>query len=171
MQISVEAIAAFGESTGIAAFMNSKWGWPTAETIHFVGLSLLVGTVWLFDLRLLGIARSIPIAALHKLVPWGVLGYLMNVSTGVMFFVSAPDQYLYNPAFQMKVLCMLIAGVNMAVFYATTAARVKGLEPDVVTPIAGKFIAGISLMAWIGVISFGRLITFYRPPDHWCFWC
>jgi hypothetical protein len=66
---------------------------------------------------------------------------------------------------------MLIAGVNMAVFYATTAARVKGLEPDVVTPIAGKFIAGISLMAWIGVISFGRLITFYRPPDHWCFWC
>jgi hypothetical protein len=171
MQIDVQAIAAFGESSGIAAFMNSKWGWPTAESIHFVGLSLLVGSVWLFDLRLLGVARSVSIAALHRLVPWGVLGYLMNVTTGVMFFVSAPDQYLYNPAFQLKVLCMAIAGVNMAVFYTTTAAQVKKLGVEEQTSLTAKIIAVVSLAAWFGVICFGRLITFYRPPEHWCFWC
>ena len=171
MNISVDAIANFGEQSGIAAIMNSTWGWPAAESIHFIGLSLLVGAVWLFDLRLLGMAKSIPIAALHRLVPWGVLGYALNVATGAMFFISAPDQYLYNPAFQLKVLCMLVAGVNMAVFYLTASVRVKALTPGEKTPLAGKLIAIVSLSSWIGVITFGRLITFYRPPEHWCFWC
>jgi hypothetical protein len=53
----------------IASFMRSKWGWPMAESIHFLGLSMLVGCVGLFDLRLLGMAKRIPIAALHKLIP------------------------------------------------------------------------------------------------------
>jgi hypothetical protein len=169
--VNVEAIAEFGRSSGIFRFMNTTWGWPTIESIHFVGLSLLVGAVWLFDLRLLGFAKNIPIAALHKLVPWGVLGYLVNVSTGFLFYVSAPDQYTYNPAFQLKVLCMIIAGLNVIAFYTTTSARLKTLGIDEPVPLQAKMMAAISLSAWIGVIVFGRLITFYRPPEHWCFWC
>lgn len=171
MNVDVVAIAEFGRSSGITGFMESKWGWPTIESTHFVGLSLLVGAVWIFDLRLLGFAKRIPIAALHKFVPWGVLGYLINVCTGFMFYVSAPDQYTYNPAFQLKVLCMIIAGLNVIVFYATTASHVKRVGLDEPVPIAGQIMAAISLSAWTGVIIFGRLITFYRPPEHWCFWC
>ena len=164
-------IAAFGIRTGIHAFMNTAWAWPAMESLHFIGLSLLIATVGLFDLRMLGMAKSIPLSALHKLVPWGVLGYLINVITGAMFFVSDTSQYLYNPAFQLKVLCMLIAGVNVAVFYSTMARRVKALPESAATPWTVKVVAFVSLAAWMGVITFGRLITFYRPPEHWCFWC
>ena len=105
----IEILSGFGQTTGIYEFMNSPWGWPTSESIHFLGLSLLIGTVGVFDLRMLGIARGVAYADLHKLVPIGIAGYLLNVITGTMFLVSAPDQYLFNPAFQIKLLFMLIA--------------------------------------------------------------
>jgi hypothetical protein len=164
-------IAEFGIESGIHAFMNTAWAWPAMESLHFIGLSMLFGTIGLFDLRMLGFARSISMAALHKLVPWGVLGYLINVTTGFLFFVSDPTQYLYNPAFQLKVLCMIIAGLNMAVFYATTARQIKLSQAHQAAPLPAKIIAAVSLLSWSGVIVFGRLITFHRPPDHWCFWC
>ena len=96
----------------VLRFMTSDWGWPTAESIHFLGLSLLVGTIGLFDLRLLGVAKRIPIAALHKLIPWGLLGYGINVVSGLAFLMTEPDQYIYNPAFHFKVLFMAVAGFN-----------------------------------------------------------
>jgi hypothetical protein len=108
-----ETILGFAEATGIYAFMNSAWGWPIAESIHFTGLCLLIGTVGVFDLRLLGVGRDIPLGELHRLVPFGVAGFFLNAFSGMMFFVSAPDQYLYNPAFQVKLTFMLIAGANM----------------------------------------------------------
>src|SRR3954470_10199322 len=80
----------------IKAFMNSKWGWPMAESIHFLGLSMLVGCIGVFDLRLLGVGKRIPIAALHRLILWGMLGFAINVTSGSMFLLTEPDQYIYN---------------------------------------------------------------------------
>jgi hypothetical protein len=151
--------------------MNTAWGWPSVESLHYIALAVLIGTVGLFDLRMLGFAKPIPLSALHKLVPFGVLAYCVNIVTGTMFFVSAPDQYAYNPAFQLKVLCMLIAGANVVVFYTTTAQTVKALPPNIAAPLHVKIIAFVSLASWTGVIVFGRLITYFRPPFHWCFWC
>ncbi len=165
------ALLAFSEATGIYAFMTSPWGWPFIESLHFIGLSLLVGCVGLFDLRLLGVAPAIPLPALHRLIPFGVLGFGLNVVTGLMFVSTMPDQYLYNPSFQSKLLCMLLAGLNMALFYGTTfqAALQSGAAPAVMT--RARVFAALSLLFWGGVIVGGRLITFYRPPYHWCFWC
>jgi hypothetical protein len=167
----VAAIERFGIDSGIFAFMNSKWGWPTAESVHFLGLCLLMSSVGMFDLRMMGVARGVPMSALHRLVPFGVAGWLMNVVTGFFFFVSAPGQYLYNPAFQTKMMFMALAGANMAIFYLTTAGAVRTTGPDDLPPMRARTIAFISLAAWVGVIIAGRLITFYRPPEHWCVWC
>ena len=79
--------------------MHSKWGWPAAESVHFLGLSLLIGCIGLFDLRLLGLGKRIPIAALHRLIPWGLAGYGINVVSGLAFLMTEPDQYIYNPEF------------------------------------------------------------------------
>jgi len=144
-------------------FMNSKWGWPTTETVHFFGLSLLVGTIGMFDLRLLGIGKRIPIAALHRLVPWGVLGYVINICTGFLFLTIAPDQYIYNPSFHFKILFMMFAGVNILVFYSAVFRKVRVLDSGADAPVAAKIVAGVSLAMWIGVIVCGRLLTFYRP--------
>lgn len=161
----------FSQSTGIYWFMNSPWGWPIAESLHFFGLCLLIGTVGVFDLRMLGIGKGIALIDLHKLVPFGVAGYLINVTTGIMFLTTAPDQYLYNPAVQSKFLFMLLAGLNMLFFYTTTAKDTRATPAMNAAPIRARFIAAISLTCWCAVIISGRLITYYRPPYHWCFWC
>lgn len=167
----IELLLNFSQATGIYAFMNSPWGWPVAESIHFFGLCLLIGTVGVFDLRMLGFNREVSLAQLHALVPFGVLGYLLNVTTGIMFLTTAPDQYLFNPAVQSKFSFMLIAGINMLFFYGTTAQAVKADTADTGALFRAKLMAAISLACWCAVIVCGRLITYYRPPYHWCFWC
>ncbi len=167
----VEALLAFSQWSGIYGFMNTSWGWPMIESLHFIGLSLLIGTVGLFDLRMIGLAKGIPIVAFHKLVPWGIGGYGLNILTGFMFLSSAPDQYLYNPAFQTKLGLMAIAGINVLFFYRFVFGPVKRTGAASSAPRGAKVAAAVSLTCWVGVIVCGRLITVYRPPYYWCFWC
>ncbi|MBM4183834.1 MAG: hypothetical protein FJ207_06350 [Gemmatimonadetes bacterium] len=161
----------FGLESGIHALMNSAWGWPAVESAHFIGLSVLIGTVGVFDLRMLGLARGIPMIALHGLIPWGVAGYVLNAATGVLFLVSAPDQYLFNPAFQLKLALMGVAGLNVLFFYRFVFAVVRDADPAADPPPSARIAAAVSLGCWVGVITCGRLITYFRPPYHWCPWC
>src|SRR5690606_3519071 len=106
---------------------------------------------------------------LHKLVPFGVLGFVLSAGSGFLFVVSAPDQYLYNPAWQVKMALLALAGLNMVLFYLTASRRLAELGPDDTPPRAARVFAAVSLLCWIGVISAGRVITAFRPPS-W-FWC
>ena len=156
-------VSALAKDTPISRFMSTKWGWPAMESVHFIGLSLLVGTIVLFDLRLLGLGRRIPIAALHKLIPWGLAGYGINLTSGLMFLVSAPDQYIYNPAFHFKLLFMAVAGCNATAFYLVAAEKTMGAGAEPQVPRKARIVAAVSIAMWIGVIVCGRLLTFYRP--------
>jgi hypothetical protein len=148
-----------------AVVRYEPWLWPLCETLHYLGLSLLIGTVGLFDLRVLGLAKSIPIQAIHRLIPWGIGGYLLNIATGLVFFAGHPDQYFYNNAFRFKLLFMAVAGINILVFYGSSAfAEMKTLPPGSAAPRRLKIIAGTSLAMWVAVLVCGRLITFFRPP-------
>jgi hypothetical protein len=167
----VTALERFGIETGIFGLMNSKWGWPIAEIIHFTGLCFLMAAVGMFDLRMMGVARGVPMPILHRLIPFGIAGWFLCAITGFFFFISAPGQYLYNPAFQTKMSFMALAGVNMALFYATTAPAMRTAGADDLPIPRARLIAFISLACWVGVITCGRLITFFRPPYHWCVWC
>jgi len=168
---NAEAIAQWAERVGIAGWMHWKWGWPITEIVHFTGLCLLFGAVALFDLRMLGVARGIRMSALHRLIPFGLAGYALSISSGFMFVVTMPDQYLHNPAFQSKLALMGLAGVNMVFFYITTARAVWATDADALPPLRARIFGAVSLLCWLGVIACGRVITAYRPPWHWCLWC
>ena len=147
----------------IAAY--GQWLWPALQCIHYLGFSLLLGTVGLFDLRVLGLARQVSPAKLHRLIPFGIAGFGINFLTGIVFFFGFPEQYFYNPSFQLLVTFVLVAGVNAGLFYATPAyAEVQRLEPGGDAPFRAKVIAGTSLSCWMAVLICGRLITFFRPP-------
>ncbi len=156
-------VTTIGGRSAIAAMMRTAWAWPLAESVHFLGLCLLIGGVGLFDLRLLGIGRRVPIAAMHRLIPWGIAGFAITAASGVLFLLTEPDQYIYNSSFHWKVLFIAIAGGNAGVFYLTSWRLVFGGEPVQDAPRRAKIIAAISLSAWVAVIVFGRLITWYRP--------
>ena len=89
----------------------------------------------------------------------------MNVLTGILFFSGHPDQYVYNDAGRLKALFMAIAGINILVFYGTTAfPEMKKLAPGADAPTRIKVIAGVSLAMWVGVLICGRMLTWFRPP-------
>ena len=149
----------------VTSFMRTAWGWPAIESAHFIGLALLFGSIATWDLRLLGVARRVPIAAFHRLVPFAVLGFAINITSGFMFLMTEPDQYIYNPAFHFKMLFIGLAGLNVLVFYLTTYRRVTAPGAGATALHVARLSGAASLVLWIGVIICGRLITFYRPPD------
>jgi hypothetical protein len=138
--------------------------WPVLETLHYFGLSLLLGSVGLFDLRVLGVAKAIPPAALHRMVPFGVAGFLLNLLTGMAFFSGFPEQYAYNMAFRVKLVLLGLAGLNVLLFYSTAFGAVRTMKPGEDAPFWPKLLCGLSLGFWLGVLVCGRLLTFFRPP-------
>lgn len=140
----------------------SKWWWAFMMDLHFVGLVLLVGTVGILDLRMLGFAKQIPLEPLHRLVPWAMLGFGINLLTGVLAFTGMDQYYTYNWAFWLKMLAILLLGLNVAAFYLTGAFEsVRGLRPGEEAPLLAKLFALTSIFLCFVVITLGRYIQSY----------
>ncbi len=152
-------------STPASHFITTyRWAWPISETLHFIGLVLMVGTVGVFDLRLLGVAKGIPPAALHRLLRWGVAGFVISLLTGLLFISGAPDQYFYNSAFHIKAVCLAMIGLNVVLFYSLQFKHVKAMGANDDALVPAKVMAGISFVLLIAVMCAGRMLTFFRPP-------
>lgn len=143
------------------------WAWPLMEVFHFVGLCLLVGIVGMFDLRLLGIAKGVPVRALSRLIPWGVLGFALAVLSGLVFLTGGRANFSVHPYdilindiwLQLKLVFIALAGLNLLLFYVTGAAgEADEVGPGQDAPFRAKVIAATSLFLWVGVMYFGRLI-------------
>ena len=143
------------------------WVWGMCQSLHFVGMCLLLGAVGILDLRLLGMVKELPIGAVKRLVPWGVFGFALTLASGFVFVggiysnvgihpyvVLMSDVYL-----QWKLIFVILAGINLLAFYVTGMARtVEALGPGADAPPLAKIFAGTSLFLWIGVMFFARLI-------------
>jgi hypothetical protein len=158
----VEAFSAWIKTTTLAwMVIHYAWLWPAAETLHFIGLAMLVGVIGLMDLRLLGMAKRVPFAPLHRLLPAAVAGFAICLATGVVFFAGDPSQYIHNQIFWLKMLCIALAGLNVLLFYFTGLFRnVEELGPGDDAPLGAKLIAGASLFLWVGVMYLGRMLPF-----------
>jgi hypothetical protein len=140
----------------------SKWWWALLMDLHFIGLAILLGTIGTLDLRMLGFAKQLPISPLNKLVPWGIGGFMINVVTGVLAFIGMPLFYGYDIAFWLKMICIVLAGINVGLFYVTGAFdQCEEVGPGQDAPMLAKAIASASLILWIGVIVLGRYIQIY----------
>ena len=137
---------------------GTKWMWPTCETLHFIGLSLLMGVVFLVDLRMLGFMKSLSFPVLHRLLPWGILGFGMNVMTGLLFFIGQPDQYIKSTPFQWKMALVLIAGANA--LYFTMFDEVWILAPGDDAPMQAKVAAGSAVVLWVAIMWCGNMLPF-----------
>jgi uncharacterized membrane protein len=141
----------------------NKWWWAFLMDLHFLGLVLLIGSVGALDLRILGFARQLPLEPLHRLVPWALAGFGINLVTGLLAFIGMPEFYTLDYAFWVKLLAILLLGVNAAAFYLTGVfAGVKNLGPGEDAPLSAKLVAASSLLLWFAVIILGRYIQYYQ---------
>jgi hypothetical protein len=147
-------------TTAISMYMvNSPWAWPAAETVHFLGLSLSFGVLLAVNLRILGVMRRVPFADVHRLLPWGMLGFGANLITGMLFFIGQPRQYIDSAPFYWKVVFLMIAGANflyLTVFKKAWTADADGWDAS----LADKAMAVSSLFAWLAVLYGGRMLPF-----------
>jgi len=137
---------------------DTPWMWPTCETLHFVGLSLLCGVVFLVDLRVLGVMKGVSFASLHRLLPWAALGFGLNIGTGMLFFVGIPGQYIHNAAFYWKIGLAMLAGANAV--YFTFFDEPWFLGPGEDAPLTAKIAAVSAIVLWVGVMYCGSMLPF-----------
>jgi hypothetical protein len=135
---------------------DNSWVWPACETLHFVGLCLLFGVVLIVNLRMLGVARSLlSFAALYQLLPLGMLGFGLNLLTGMMFFVATPMQYT-GFLFFLKMALIVAGAMNLLYFMLWKApSRVDyGSNAQIWT----KLIAASAIVIWIAVLFCGHML-------------
>jgi hypothetical protein len=140
--------------------LSTYWLWPLLEIIHFIGLSLLLGAMVIVDLRLAGYLRQIDINSVHRLLPWAAIGFVLNLVSGFLFFFGDPGRYSINIGFQVKMVLVLIAGLNVLIFAWKINPVIRNWDPHGDTTGLAKSIAWVSLAAWTGVLLLGRLIPY-----------
>jgi len=152
-----------GLSSAVQHFVidSSMWVWPILEDLHFIGLILIIGAFGALNIRILGFLKQVPVAPLHKFIPWGIGGFIVNIVTGMLFFMGMPGFYTPNVVFQIKMFTIMLAGANLLLFYCTSAFRsVEHLGPGEDAPVFAKVIAASSIILWIAAIVLGRYIPF-----------
>lgn len=157
--MDVAAQAATGATETLKAYIfNSPWVWPAMEATHFIGMALLFGVVLFVSLRVLGVAKKIPFTALHRLLPLGVLGLLVNIATGMAFLIADSARYTAIPAFYWKLALITIGGV--AALYFTIFNQPWSLKAgDNATPVA-KVMAASTILLWAVVLLLGRMLPY-----------
>jgi hypothetical protein len=167
------------EGTALASgIRDSLYLFPLLESVHVMALSVVFGTILIVDLRLLGVAsRHRPFVRMSSellRITWGA--FAMAALTGALMFITNARVYAGNTSFRVKMVLLVLAGINMAVFHLTAGRTVVRWESERFAPRSGRVTAALSVTLWIAIIFAGRVIGFTttgaqakeagrRPPD------
>ena len=149
----------FLENSSVALRIGESWWFPLLESIHVVAIALVIGSLLMVDLRLIGVAaRGYAISRMSKeMIPWTWAAFVVSVLTGFGLFITRANHYMENPAFQIKLLAMALAGLNMFLFHFGVFRNVGSWDTDT-TPSSAKASAALSLLLWSGVVLAGRWV-------------
>ena len=150
-------------STGVAHWVNTMLGaFAVVEAFHVLGVAIVFGSMLIVDLRLVGFPSTArpftEIAAETLKWTWGA--FALALITGALLFSTNPVFYFENFEFRMKMVLLVLAGLNMAIFEYYTVRSVSNWDSNAPVPLGGRIAGSLSLMFWIGVVTFGRLIGF-----------
>jgi hypothetical protein len=144
------------------AIHQSLWLFPLIETAHLFGLIVLVGATSALDLRLIGLSmKGEPVSRIaRRLLPWAWAGLTIQVLTGFCLFASEATRCWENTAFRIKMIMLVLAGLNALVFHQTAYRRVSNWDDAPITPVGAKVAGCCSILLWFGIVAAGRWIAF-----------
>ena len=143
------------------AMRENLWLYPSVEIVHIVGFAILVGSVVMFDLRVLGLSKQVPVRALARhLLPWSVGALVLIIPSGLLMFSAHAGDFLNNRAFQVKMALLLTAGINAAIFHTGPFRSAAEWDTNATAPIGARISVSLSIAIWISIISCGRLLAY-----------
>ena len=133
--------------------------YPLIETTHVLTLCLFLGLIALLDLRLLGVAlKGVPVSQVAaQLLPWALFGFGLMAVSGILLFYSGPVKAAGNIFFRIKMVMIILTGVNALLFHLTIHKRVASWDNDPAPPARAKLAGLVSLLLWSGVVICGRM--------------
>jgi len=144
--------------------MKAWWLVPFCKTLHYFGITVLVGVVGLVDLRIFGVAKGLPLRPLQRLMPWAVVSFLIAAASGYALLRISPASALGPPlniAFAAKIVWLVLIGLNDVLYFATGLKRqVDGVGAGQSTSASAKIVAAVSIILWVGVVYWSRVLTF-----------
>jgi hypothetical protein len=145
-------------SSWASAIRQSQWLYPILEIVHITGIVLLTGAAILFDLRLLGFSKTVPITLLaHHLLSWSKRGLILVVPSGLLLFITNAKALGIDPVFWLKMSLIVLAGINALIFHKISFRKHDGSnESSAFMKLAGL----LSIILWISVITCGRLLAY-----------
>lgn len=138
---------------------ETLWAYPLFETLHTLGMALLMGALGLINLRILGYKPELPISGTLKLLPLAWLGFTVNLISGLALFTSDAVYFWSSITFKVKLGLILLAGINVFILSQTVFRNARAGGPDANASAYRIFAAG-SLVFWVGAIAAGRLIAY-----------
>ena len=149
-------------SSWATAIHQSLWLFPMLETAHLFGIISLVGATSALDLRLIGLTmKGEPVSRIAgRLLPWAWVGLTIQVVTGFCLFASEATRCFENKAFRIKMVMLVLAGLNALIFHQTVYRRVTVWDEAPATPVGAKLAGCCSILLWFGIVAAGRWIAF-----------
>lgn len=149
------------ENSAVARLVQeSLWGYPIVLSTHAVGMAILAGIVLMINFRVLGLAPLISLSGLKTMYRVAWAGFVINLVSGLMLFVSNADAFVQSTPFLLK-MALLVLGLVLLVMMARRIFAVNPLFKGEEAPGPVKTMAAVSTVAWIGVIVMGRLIAYW----------
>jgi hypothetical protein len=161
MQPGAALLGALQQGSFAAAMRESIWLYPAVQTVHIIGFAILVGAVIMFDLRVMGVSKRVPVRMLAQhLLPWAVAALLLIVPTGFLMFSADATGLINNRAFVIKMVLLMLAATNAAAFHLGAFRSVEQWDQGTKAPRPARLHAAASLLIWLGVITCGRMIAY-----------
>ena len=162
----------------IESLLESLYMWNWVESVHVLSIALFVGTAIMMDLRLVGLAfKGVPASEFTgRMLPWTRVGFFISVATGLVIFYSNPLRYWHNVFFRVKLVMLVLAGLNVWFFHSRIHKRVSEWDVEPVPPRAAKVAGVVSILAWAMVVVTGRMIAYnwfdcdLQPQPDWVNW-
>jgi hypothetical protein len=144
------------------ALHESTWGYSIVESVHVLTLCLFLGMAVMLDLRLLGVTmrRTAASEVVGQLLPWTAVGFVLMVISGALLFYAIPVRTFQSIFFRVKMLLLILAGLNVWIFHSTVYRKVTEWNSDPVPPKRARVAAGLSLALWAGIVVAGRMIAY-----------
>ena len=155
------------EASGVGQAMRQwLWLYPSVEIVHILGIGLLFGSIAVLDLRLLGFSRSISVRRLAShVLPWTAASFLLIIPSGLAMFTAHATEFVQSEVFVLKMLLILAAGVNAALFHTITFRTAEVWDSEemrqLAPPPSARAAGAISIALWISVIACGRLLAYF----------